>query len=140
MTGLGLLALMLTGAVDAVGVDMDIPDVSVSVSAWDSYHGLPAPLWHTRSDWQAPRGAHGWAAGASGGDEMMEAVKAYMYRMINESQTRSRYYQLFPTPGAAWQRGGAGAMDTDIMGPVKAYMYRMINESQTRGRYYRVFE
>ena len=82
----GFSLLMLAGA----GV-ADIEAVSVSFSVWDSYPDLRGNnIWNSQQSWRTP---HGWTF--NNRYDMMESVKAYMYRMLNESQTRDRYYRIF---------------------------------------------
>jgi len=123
----GFSLLMLAGA----GV-ADIEAVSVSFSVWDSYPDLKGNnIWNSQQSWRTP---HGWTF--NDGYNMMESIKAYMHRMLNESRTRNQYYHIFPTSGAVWQE----EPNVDMMESVKAYMHTMLNESRTRDRYYRIFE
>jgi len=119
----GFSLLMVAGA--------GVADIE-AVSVWDSYPDLKGNnIWNSQQSWRTP---HGWTF--NNRYDMMESVKAYMHRMLNESQTRNQYYHIFPTSGAVWQE----EPNVDMMESVKAYMYRMLNESQTRNRYYRIFE
>ena len=119
----GFSLLMVAGA--------GVADIE-AVSVWDSYPDLKRNnIWNSQQSWRTP---HGWTF--NNRYDMMESVKAYMHRMLNESQTRNQYYHIFPTSGAVWQE----EPNVDMMESVKAYMYRMLNESQTRNRYYRIFE
>ena len=80
----GFSLLMLAGA----GV-ADIEAVSFSV--WDSYPDLKGNnIRNSQQSWRTP---HGWTF--NDGYDMMESVKAYMHRMLNESRTRDRHYRIF---------------------------------------------